>query len=163
MKITADDNADHVESVEIRHKPTEIFGVASIFCIIGVIALVKPNLLHPNEGSFAVALRCLGFVMIICGIVAGYSLGKSKIVADAKGIKWPVNKDRNELDWRQITAIQVREEGNPDGWFYYVDLLFSGLEGEPIGSLRLVFGSVKERQRFVKFVTQQVEVMREGK
>lgn len=148
---------DEVKSVELRLKTTEVFGVPLVFCFLGIVALVKPDIMRPNEGTFAWVLRVLGFLLFTGGIFAGQYLNNYRgIVADNKGIRWRVDQHKYEIEWDRIKSIQVKRKQSLKGHADYTNLFLTGLKDEQIGHLCLTYGIQEDRQKLIDFALQQI-------
>lgn len=154
-------NKNELQAVKLGYKFTEIFGMVFVFGIIGIIALVKPDLLHQNQGSFALTLRFLGFLCLVYSVIMGCSLSRCRVEANATGIEWYAHGQNHKAEWGEIKVIYIRRECNQRRRSRYINLILISPMDEELGNLPLSLGSIEKKQSLLDFITKRVKVVYE--
>lgn len=145
--------------IRLELKVTEIVGVPTIPWLMGIIAMVKPDIAYPNHGVDAVALRCIGVILFLGGIWMLDFLRKVKLEADKKGLRWRLPESANDVDWSQISKIHVqRHSFHGQKKSKVTFLLLTCVDGNAI-SLPFNLDNQEESSQFQKFISQYVQVI----
>ena len=164
LRMNNDMNIDERQSIELRHKYTEIYGgvfVLFIAGVVGITGMLKPPMSDPNESSSALLAQVLGYFSVLYGVFLGYGLSRTKIKADMAGVQWHIHRRNCQVEWAQVKEVHIRQEHNQKGNLISADLDFVNLRSEKVASLQLFLGSYSEKQSFLNFITHRVKVVYE--
>lgn len=146
------------QTVELRHRPTDVLGIIFLFGFLGITAMLKADLVPPHQGIVVWIPRFMGLFCLVYGGINAYFLIRYIVAADARGIKWCVHGRNYEIKWENIKVIHVRQDLTQEKGLNYSNLLLISFRDEEIGNVDLFRGYAEEKQRLIDFITKHVQL-----
>lgn len=159
MKIHPSTPKNHEQFAAIRMSTKEVVGVGMIPLIIGLIALIKPELINTTNNPLW-AMRAIGVIFIICGFAAFYFLKDFNwFEANQEGIVWRESEKKREAKWSEISHVIVEHERGSRSNLTYTDLTIVSSNNQVVGILRLRPTNSKSNDKFLEFIESKTKVI----